>query len=243
MALNSLKVSVSRLEEGQWFNIAGIDWLVRGLNQELKERLNNIQKVKRKNASEDLAAFNSFVFKELVKDFSGLTEEKLQSLSKNGTQYVVNDTLNKTSGWFTVEDIRFELKRMTSLDVAEISKCSTNAAKTRKIVQLMIKDWENLKYDDEDVEFVEFSKKTSLDIFCNEEYRPVLEALQEIAYNPIRFVDVVSDEEITYSEAVVDSLLVNSDKNELATEIFTQSLDKDSYRADLIEKDIEMAKK
>lgn len=243
MALNNFKVPTSRLDEGQWFKIAGVDWLVRGLNQERKIKLQNLMKIKRKSAIDGVHAFNEFVFKELVKDWSGLTEDRLQTKTKNGTQYVVNDKLNKESEWFDVCDIRFHLKRITSNDVAEISACSNEDAKSRKLIQTMILDWEEMKLNDTDVECIPFSKKARLDIFTNEDYCPVLEMLEEIAYNPLRFLEKTSDKNIKYSEKALDEYFISADKNELANEIYACSLEKDEYRQELIEKDVELAKK
>lgn len=243
MALNKLKLPVSRLDEGQWFKVAGIDFFVRGMSQERKTKLNNIYGVKRKGAMETMDAINEFVFSDLVKGWANLTEEKLQQKSKDGVQYVVSDKLNKESEWFELEGIKFHITRITAKDVEEIRGLGNEDAKKRKTISKMILDWEGFKFDENDEDEVAFSKKVALDIFMDEDNAPALEALKKYAYNPLEFQENVSDKAINYSQKAVDDYFLNVDTNNLSAEILALAYDEDAYRQELIEKDIDLAKK
>lgn len=234
MALNNFKVEIKRLDEGQWFTIDSMEFLIRGLNKNLSYKLQKC--FEKKKTYDRIGALNEFVFSNLVADWRKVSKDKFQ-------QKVVSDELHKESAWLEVGDINFHLKRLTLKDDQDIMDCTTDDAKQRRRIQLMILDWENLKFSDDDEEATPFSKKTALEIFMNEEYREVYKLLNEFATDTSNFQENVDGKEIKFSKENVEKFFINVDRNDLTNDILKCSGDTKSFQDDLIEKDIDLAKK
>lgn len=234
MALNDLKVPLNRLEEGQWFTVGDMEFLVKGMTKSLNIKLQKA--FSKKDTIDKIKAINEFVFNDLVTDWRGVTKLKLQ-------EHVICDELYKDTVWYEIADIKFNIARLTSKVAQEISKCTNVDAKQRKTISAILVDWEDFKYNEDDKETVPFSKKLALEIFGDEQYRDFYRILREKAEDYPRYVESVDDNEIKFSKANIEKYFIDVDANDITNQLLSMANDDEAYRQDIINKEIEQIKK
>lgn len=234
MALNSLKISSSASNEGQWLDIGTMSFRVKRANANIAEK---IRQFKSKNIAEDSAALNKFVFSELVTDWKGVTESKLQN-------YIISNQFYDSEGWFDVAGIQFKMKRATLQDFVDIQSVQAGNAKTRKSIRTLILGWENFKFSDDDKECVEYTPSVASDILGKEEWAEALSQILDNSYDSSLYaLSGLSDEEIGYNHFSVQKYFVDVDKNDITERVIQFSRTNENFFEEEVKENVKAVKK
>lgn len=234
MALNSLKISTKASTEGQWLDVGTMRFRVKRANSNVAEK---IRQFKSKNIAEDTATLNKFVFNELVTDWEGVTESKLQN-------YIISDNFYDNEGVFDVAGISFKMKRVTLKDLVEIGSVQAGNAKTRKSIRTLILGWENFKFSDDDKECVPYSPTVALDILGQEEWAEALSQILDLSYDPSLYtLSELSDDEIKFSEIAVHKYFVDTFKNDITERVIAFSRSNENFFEEEVKENVKIVKK
>jgi len=234
MALNKFKVDLDKQDDGSWMSFGGMRFKVKATTDAINNKINKALANEKNSTAEKIQEYNRIVWNDLVTGWEKVSTVKLQS-------YIVSEEFHNDEHWHEIDDMQFLLKRVNSSIAKDIERGTTHA-KTRKFITKCLKDWRNVRLD-ENSDVIEYSPSEALNIFSDPEYSDAVKEFVNNAINHEKYLANIKDADIKYSEANVKKYMVEVDVNDITQYIRAFANDNENYRADLIESDIETAKK